>query len=341
VFRLTNAIISLPRADNCSVAQRRNADRLRQMGFFNRRSRAPGGVFETTERIPLDEGDEKKARRSTLTRTPQDVEPGLHVFRASNNQTFRDAALRHNLALEHGYYSELTQIDRRNWHVFVKEQADAMDEAVGIGPINGEGVNADGPAPAARLVERAHELTNPMLTSLPEQAETLIAAGPAAVLGQDTWEAWSQGDQDCAVIISRAGFFIRLAELDLLPAARDHDHPTWEGVGNVAIEMFNRFHDTPDGAMPVIAAAASIAQTPTAAKALLESIPGPPPDARVAAVDVELEYLREKGFKPSGTDLAQHRSLMVYGFAAAVVREFILVAQERGDAEREGRSPNI
>ena len=105
--------------------------------------------------------------------------------------------------------------------------------------------------------------------------------------------------------------------------------------------MTNRFHDAPDGAMPVMAAAASIVQTPGAIDALLDSIPGPPPDARIAAVDAELEYLREKGVQPSGTDLAQQRNLIVYGFAAAVVREFILVAQERGDAEREGLSPHI
>jgi hypothetical protein len=92
-----------------------------QMGFFNRRGSPPGGTFETTDRVPLEERDEEKAKRSTRTRNPQDVQPGLHVFRASNNQTFRDAALRHNLALERGYYSEFTQIDRRNWHVFVSE----------------------------------------------------------------------------------------------------------------------------------------------------------------------------------------------------------------------------
>jgi hypothetical protein len=217
----------------------------------------------------------------------------------------------------------------------------AMDEALGIGPVNAEGHDSDASAVAARLVERAHELTHPMRMGLPEQAETLIAAGPAAVLGQDTWEALVAGDQDCAVILSRAGFFIRLAELDLIPAARDHDHPNWAGVGEVALEMTNRFRDAPDGAMPVMAAAASIAQAPVATDALLESIPGAPPDARIAAIEAELEYLCEKGVQPSGTDLAQQRNLMVYGFAAAVVREFILVAQERGDAERERRSPRL
>ena len=233
-------------------------------------------------------------------------------------------------------HSELTESLMR-WGFALR----AMDEALGIGPVNGGGHDADTAAVAARLVERAHELTNPMQMSLPEQAETLIAAGPAAVLGQDNWESWSEGDQDCAVILSRAGFFIRLAELDLLPAARDHDHPSWAGVGEVTLEMTNRFRDAPDGATPVVAAAASIVQTRVAADALLESIPGPPRDARIAAVDAELEYLREKGVQPRGTGLAQQRDLIVYGFAAGVVREFILVAQERGDADREGRSSHI
>ena len=233
-------------------------------------------------------------------------------------------------------HSELTESLLR-WGFALR----AMDEALGIGPANGQGRDADARALATRLVERAHELTNPMRMSLPEQAETLIAAGPAVVLGQDTWDAWSQGDQDCAVILSRAGFFIRLAELDLLPAARDHDHPNWAGVGEVALEMTNRFRDAPDGAVPVMAAAASIVQAPVATDALLESIPGAPPDARIAAVDAELEYLREKGLRPTSTDPAQQRKLMVYGFAAAVVREFVIVAQERGDAEREGRSPHL
>ncbi|MHB8659665.1 MAG: hypothetical protein ACYC91_17300 [Solirubrobacteraceae bacterium] len=224
-------------------------------------------------------------------------------------------------------HSELTESLLR-WGFALR----AMDEALGVGPVSAEGHDADATALAARLVERAHELTNPMQMSLLEQAENLIAAGPAAVLGQDTWESWSRGDQDRSVILSRAGFFIRLAELDLLPAARDHDHPNWAGVGEVALEMTNRFCDAPDGAMPIMAAAASIVQTQVAADALLASIPGPPPDARIAAVEAELEYLREKGVQPSGTDLVQQRNLMVYGFCAAVVREFILVAQERGDA---------
>lgn len=233
-------------------------------------------------------------------------------------------------------YSELTESLLR-WGFVLR----ALDEALGIGPVKSDGDNAGFPALVDKLIERAHELTNPIYVSLPEQAESLIGAGPAAVLGQDIWDGWSQGDQDCAVVLSRSGFFIRLAELDLLPAARDHDHPSWAGVGEVALEMTTRFREALDGAIPVVAAAVSLVESPSVIDALLRSIPGPPADVRIGTIDRELAYLREKGVKPDDTGPGEQRNLLLYGFAASVVREFVLVAQERGDADREGRSPQI
>jgi hypothetical protein len=217
----------------------------------------------------------------------------------------------------------------------------ALDEALGIGPVDEGSHDTVAAVSAAALVERAHALTDPAQLNLPEQAETVIAAGPAAVLGDATWENWSLSDQDCAVMLSRAGFFLRLAELDLCPASRDRDHPSWVAVGEVVLEMNNRFRDSADGALPVIGAAAAIANTKEAADALLNTIPGPASNARIAALDGELAFLRTRGVQPGGMDVTRQMDLVVYGFAAAVMREFVLVAQERGDAAREGRPPQI
>jgi hypothetical protein len=212
----------------------------------------------------------------------------------------------------------------------------AWEESLGIGPVDGEG-NAD-EALVERIIERAHELNRSVL---PEQADVLIATGPPAVLGQDVWEGWSDGDRFAGVTLSRAGFFIRVAELEVLPAAGDHDNFGWAGVGKVVVEMTEQHHDAQDGAIPVAAAAAFFVDSAAATDLLLRSIPGPPYDARMAVIDAELEFWRAKGVQPRGTDEAQQRSLVLYGFAASVVREFVLVAQERGDADREGRSPQV
>ena len=91
-----------------------------------------------------------------------------------------------------------------------------MDEALGIGPVNGEHHDADTPALTARLVERAHELTHPMRMSLPEQAETLIAAGPGAVLGQGTWgpQAGARGDHRRRAMMDRIDDLARIDALE-------------------------------------------------------------------------------------------------------------------------------
>lgn len=97
------------------------------MGFFTRRTSSPhAGVVETTAPIPIEEWDAKTAKRQYVLggfTQSAEISSGLHLFRASNSQTFRHAALFHNAAIAQGYHSEFAQVDRRNWHVFVAETA--------------------------------------------------------------------------------------------------------------------------------------------------------------------------------------------------------------------------
>jgi hypothetical protein len=97
------------------------------MGFFSRRTTSPRvGIFETTELIPMEEWDDKTAKRRYVLKgfvRPAEISPGLHVFRASHNQSYRHAVVYHNAAIERGDHSEFTEVDRRNWHVFVAATA--------------------------------------------------------------------------------------------------------------------------------------------------------------------------------------------------------------------------
>jgi hypothetical protein len=74
---------------------------------------------------------------------------------------------------------------------------------------------------------------------------------------------------------------------------------------------------------------------------LFESDPGLPPDVRHRIVDAWLALCDETGLSSAQAGLPDRGRLLVYGFALGAVREFALVAQEHGDAEREGRRPVI
>jgi hypothetical protein len=70
---------------------------------------------------------------------------------------------------------------------------------------------------------------------------------------------------------------------------------------------------------------------------LLECVPWLSADARVRIVAHWLNM--EDGSANAAISRADRETLIAYGFAAAVVREYFLATKERDEATREGREP--
>jgi hypothetical protein len=175
---------------------------------------------------------------------------------------------------------------------------------------------------------------NLCLTDLPEETEASIASGPGMVLGAEAAKAMPSGAQVLALSSCRVGFMIRLAELELVPNANDRDFPGWGAVAEVTLRMFDRYPDA-EPAVSTIAAAEFFASEPAMTRILFESVPGLGPEARSELFEATLALIAADN-PPDGQD-----RLQVYGFALGVVRETVLVAHERSDAEREGRPPVV
>jgi hypothetical protein len=84
----------------------------------------------------------------------------------------------------------------------------------------------------------------------------------------------------------------------------------------------------------LIAAADLFAANPDGVKPLFDSVPGLSPEVRQRLVSNWLTVCDDGGMAPSAIGAHRER-LVVYGYALSVVREAALVAQERGDADRE------
>jgi hypothetical protein len=96
-----------------------------------------------------------------------------------------------------------------------------------------------------------------------------------------------------------------------------------------------------DSAVGTIAAADFLSKDAATTSILFESVPGLSPDVRHRIVDAWLALCDETGLSSAQAGLPDRGRLLVYGFALGAVREFALVAQEHGDAEREGRRPVV
>lgn len=177
---------------------------------------------------------------------------------------------------------------------------------------------------------------------LVEQAETSLAAGPHALLGEEVWEGWSLPDRERAVMDTRMGFAMRLAEVELFAEASNYNDPDWLVVIDVVLRHTADPSNQDNAAYPSMSAAAFFAQEPDTIDALFQTVPGPSAELRYAVIDRWFTQLHERNFPlPAGTVEADAHRLMVYGYALAVVRQVMLTAQELGDAGRQGRSPNV
>lgn len=194
--------------------------------------------------------------------------------------------------------------------------------------------------PIQKLLSRA-SLLCPM--DLPDETERSILVGPGMVLGRETLEGLDEGAQMIALSLCRMGFFIRVAEAEIVPEARDQGDLGWIPILNAMQTVY----DIEDGATPTEAdVEASINRTarffasePAATKVLFESVPGLSREVRTRMVDRWLERMASGGCSPSATGLHEQDRLVIYGFALAAVVEAANVSQERGDARREGRAP--
>jgi hypothetical protein len=175
---------------------------------------------------------------------------------------------------------------------------------------------------------------------LSEQAEQSIGSGPPMVLGVETWESLSDGAKSAALSLAYMGFAVRLAELEMVAEATDRDSPGWLPIAEALSTMVERY-SADDSAVGTIAAADFLSKDASTTSILFESVPGLSPDVRRRIVDAWLALCDETGLSSAQAGLPDRGRLLVYGFALGAVREFALVAQEHGDAEREGRRPVV
>ncbi len=175
---------------------------------------------------------------------------------------------------------------------------------------------------------------------LSEQAEQSIGSGPPMVLGLETWESLSDGAKSAALSLAYMGFAVRLAELEMVAEATDRDSPGWLPIAEALSTMVERY-SADDSAVGTIAAADFLSKGASTTSILFESVPGLSPDVRHRIVDAWLALCDETGLSSAQAGLPDRGRLLVYGFALGAVREFALVAQEHGDAEREGRRPLV
>ncbi|HXN39675.1 MAG TPA: hypothetical protein VN892_16695 [Solirubrobacteraceae bacterium] len=190
----------------------------------------------------------------------------------------------------------------------------------------------------AELLDRAV-----ILCAVPanEQTTASVTAGPTMILDAAVWGHLSEDTKAFAGSLCWMGFALRLAEQELIADACDPDDPRWISVAEVSIEMVRRYADADDGAIPSIAAAAFYATDRATIAELFQAIPGLSAQHRELTLDRWLAGVAEKGLTPSRTGVTEQDRLFAYGYALAVVREFQLVAQGRGDEERQDRLSSL
>jgi hypothetical protein len=188
------------------------------------------------------------------------------------------------------------------------------------------------------VLERA---VNLCLIDTNEQTEASIAAGPTSILGTDFFDARPAGEQSMALSLSRMGWALRLSEVENVEAASDRDNPEWLVVGTTLQKAVEQFGDAADLGPATVAAAEFLSRDEETTGVLLRSVPGLAAAHREQMIDGWLDQCQSSGFGASQISLGDQRRLLVYGYAMAAVREYALVAQERGDAEREDRAPRL
>jgi hypothetical protein len=181
------------------------------------------------------------------------------------------------------------------------------------------------------------EASDAHLAVMGDEAEREVAGGPTFVLGVERWEALSEGGRDFALISSRLGLLIRLAELQLLPGASDHDSNVVVSILEAVQDWMQRFKVEDDGLgeseqrsrieSAVIATAQSFTSTAEATEAILAVTPGTSASVRRNAFGRWLALAEERGVLSAGLGREEHEQLMVFGYVLAVVRELMIAVQ--------------
>ena len=165
-----------------------------------------------------------------------------------------------------------------------------------------------------------------------EETEKSIAIGPENVLGEEAFDRMDLDERRLAQSKCRMGFMVRAAEKQVVPEANDPDNQRWEAILTVMVKSAE-IHGGREPAIAMVAAARSLSGDRETTEALFQVVPGLSPEAR--------RDVMERCRALESSQLPEQDRLFVYGFALGAVREVALVAQERGDAEREGRAPNF
>lgn len=170
----------------------------------------------------------------------------------------------------------------------------------------------------------------------PEQAEIAINSGPQVAYGLEKVEEATGNVPAMWLSLSRLGFCFRYAEIELVPGAVDQDCPGWIPI----LEAWRYTCETNNVVDALVAAANYFASDSEATGILLDSVPGLSAATRQQLIGSWLALCDDRGL--SASVLGPSREwLLLYGYAVGVVREAALVAQERADADREGRPPVV
>jgi hypothetical protein len=183
--------------------------------------------------------------------------------------------------------------------------------------------------PVEEIIEHAVKLCQ---RDFPDETEKSIALGPANVLGDETFERMGSGERTVAQSKCRMGFMVRAAETQVVPEANDRDDQGWVVILEVLAKSAEQFRGR-EPVIAMIAAAEWFSRDLETTEALFQAVPGLSAEAR--------RQVMERWRALDSSKLPEQDRLFIYGFASCAVREVALVSQERGDAEREGRTPNF
>jgi hypothetical protein len=164
---------------------------------------------------------------------------------------------------------------------------------------------------------------------LSEQIERQLHAGSMFIVGVDTFDSWTEDERDRASLSCRLGFMLRLTELSSLPGASEFDPEGSLGILNVIIRFLELDSDgqRSESAQPLIVEGqiAAAASAFTASREMIEAIlyltPGASSAVRERVLDRWDVVAADPRLPLMSTE--DHRRLVVYGFALAVVVEFV------------------
>jgi hypothetical protein len=159
-----------------------------------------------------------------------------------------------------------------------------------------------------------------------QQTEAIVLAGPTELLGGvEAFQSRPNGEQAVAASYAWLGWGLRSAELQIVDGSYDPENPSWEPVAQHALIAARAFGAEDMG--PAVVAGARAFCAEGGKRVLFQAVPGLPAATRERIIE---NYLRmEEGGDNALLSHADREKLIVYGFAAAAVREHLLINQER------------